>query len=85
MISPSSLTIYRGALFPEWQGDFLIGGLSSRALVRLRLQNDRVVSEERLLRELNVRIREVVEGPDGAVYVLTDEADGKLLRITSRR
>ena len=85
VISPSSLTIYRGALFPEWQGDLLIGGLSSRALVRLTLKQDRVVGEERLLRELNARIREVVEGPDGAVYVLTDEADGKLLRISPRR
>jgi glucose/arabinose dehydrogenase len=82
VISPSGLTIYRGSLFPEWKGDFLIGGLSSKALVRLVLKDDRVHSEERLLTQLHARIRDVVEGPDGALYLLTDESDGKLLKIT---
>ncbi len=82
VISPSGMTIYSGALFPEWRGNFFIGGLSSRALVRLVVEGDRVVGEERLLTDLRARIREVVQGPDGALYLLTDASDGKLLRIT---
>jgi glucose/arabinose dehydrogenase len=85
VISPSGLTIYSGDVFAEWKGNFLIGGLSSRALVRLVLENDRVVGEERLLTDLNARIREVVQGPDGAVYLLTDERDGKILKLTAGR
>jgi glucose/arabinose dehydrogenase len=84
VISPSGLTIYTGALFPEWKGNFLIGGLSSQALVRLVLRNDRVVGEERLLTDLHARIREVAQGPDGALYLLTDDTNGKLLRVTRR-
>jgi glucose/arabinose dehydrogenase len=85
VISPSGMAIYSGDLFPEWRGNFFIGGLSSRALVRLVLHEDRVVGEERLLTHLNARIREVVQGPDGALYLLTDERNGKLLKVTPRR
>jgi aldose sugar dehydrogenase len=81
VISPSGLTIYSGAAFPEWQGNVFIGGLSSHALVRLVLKDDRVVGEERLLLNLGQRIREVVQGPDDALYVLTDDVDGKLLKL----
>ena len=84
VISPSGLTIYKGDLFPEWKDDFLIGGLSSRALIRLTLKGDRVIGEERLLTELGARIREVVEGPEGALYLLTDDENGKLLKLTPR-
>jgi aldose sugar dehydrogenase len=84
VISPSGMTIYSGDLFPEWRGNFFIGGLSSQALVRLAVEGDRVVGEERLLTELDARIREVVQGPDGALYLLTDESDGRLLKITPR-
>ena len=82
VISPSGLTIYSGALFPEWKGDFFVGGLSSTALVRLKLKDDRVIGEERLLHDRGQRIREVVQGPEGALYLLTDEEDGKLLKLT---
>lgn len=82
VISPSGLTIYSGDLFPEWKGNFLIGGLSSKALVRLVLKGDHVVGEERLLTDLDSRIRDVVQGPEGAVYVVTDEDDGKLVKVT---
>lgn len=84
VISPSGLTIYSGDLFPEWRGNLLVGGLSSRALVRLALEDDRVVGEERLLTDLDARIREVVQGPDGALYLLTDARNGKLLKVTPR-
>jgi glucose/arabinose dehydrogenase len=82
VISPSGLTIYSGELFPEWKGDFLIGALSGQALVRLKMKGDRVAGEERLLTNMEERIREVVQGPDGAVYLLTDDDDGKLLKVT---
>ncbi len=85
VISPCGLTIYSGKLFPEWKGNFFIGGLSSKALVRLVLDKDKVVGEERLLQSQKARIREVVEGPDGALYVLTDDSSGKLLKITPKK
>jgi aldose sugar dehydrogenase len=82
VISPCGMLFYSGSLFPEWKDNVFIGGLSSQALVRLVLKGDRVVGEERLLTDLGSRIREVVQGPDGALYVLTDEDDGKLLKLT---
>jgi aldose sugar dehydrogenase len=84
VISPSGMIIYSGDLFPEWRGDFFIGGLSRQALVRLVVKDDRVVGEEWLLRDLNERIREVVQGPDGALYVLTDAREGRVLKLTPR-
>jgi aldose sugar dehydrogenase len=84
VIAPSGLTIYSGSLFPEWRGNFLIGGLASQALVRLVVQGDRVVGEERLLTSLKERIREVVQGPEGAIYLLTDAENGRLLKVTPR-
>jgi glucose/arabinose dehydrogenase len=81
VISPGALAIYSGDLFPEWRGNLFVAGLSGRALVRLVVEGDRVVGEERLLREVRARIREVVQGPDGALYLLTDGSDGKLLRV----
>jgi hypothetical protein len=73
-----------GKLFPEWRGNFFIGGLSSKALVRLVMNGDRVAGEERLLTDRDARIREVVEGPDGALYLLTDSENGSLLKVTPR-
>ena len=84
VISPSGMTIYSGDLFPEWRNNVFIGGLSSQALIRLRMHNDRVVGEEHLLKNRNERIREVVQGPDGALYLLTDATNGKLLKVTPR-
>ncbi len=84
VISPSGMTIYSGKLFPEWRGNIFVGGLSGKALVRLVMKGDRVVGEERLLTERGARIREVVEGPDGALYLLTDAQNGSLLRIAPR-
>ncbi|WNG44024.1 PQQ-dependent sugar dehydrogenase [Archangium minus] len=84
VISPSGMTIYSGDLFPEWRNNVFIGGLSSQALVRLMVRNDRVVGEERLLTDRKARIREVVQGPDGALYLLTDATNGQLLKVTPR-
>ncbi|AGC46587.1 putative lipoprotein [Myxococcus stipitatus DSM 14675] len=84
VIAPSGMTIYTGTLFPEWRNNMFIGGLAAQTLVRLMVRNDRVVGEEHLLKNLNARIREVVQGPDGALYLLTDATNGKLLRVTPR-
>jgi glucose/arabinose dehydrogenase len=82
VISPGALTIYDGELFPEWKGNFFVAGLSSKALIRLVVEQDKVVGEERLLTDRAARIREVVQGPDGALYLLTDGDAGKLLKLT---
>ena len=84
VIAPSGMAIYRGALFPAWKGNVLVGGLAGQALVRLVMKDDRVAGEERLLTDLKARFREVAEGPDGALYLLTDEANGRLLRVAPR-
>jgi len=85
VISPSGMIFYTGDLFPEWRGNIFIGGLSSKALVRLVMNGDRVAGEERLLTDRGDRIREVVQGPDGALYLLTDAENGRLLKVTPRR
>jgi len=81
VIAPSGMAFYNAALFPAWKGSLFIGGLSGRKLVRLTLDGDKVVGEEWLLQDLKARLRDVRVGPDGAVYVATDDADGKILRL----
>jgi aldose sugar dehydrogenase len=80
VISPSGMTFYTGDAIPGWKDNLLIGGLSSKAIVRLTLDGEKVVGEERL--PMGMRIRDVVEAPDGSVFALTDEDDGKILRLT---
>ena len=80
VISPSGITFYTADIFPEWKGNLLIAGLSSEAIVRLTLDGDKVTGEERI--PMGTRIRDVVQGPDGAVYALTDSQKGKILRLT---
>jgi glucose/arabinose dehydrogenase len=84
-IAPSGLMFYTGSLFSEWKGDLFVGALSGKHLVRLRLRHDRVVFEERLLTELGLRVRDVRQGPDEAVYLLTDEDNGQLLRLVPKQ
>src|SRR5690606_29821733 len=83
VISPSGMVFYDGDLFAAWQGSVLIGGLSSEALIRLTLDGERVADEERL--DFGVRIRDVEQAPDGSVYLLTDERNGDVLRLTPGR
>ncbi|WP_193335189.1 PQQ-dependent sugar dehydrogenase [Devosia beringensis] len=80
-ISPSGLDFYDGALLPGWQGDLLTGGLSGHVLVRLDMEGDAIVGEERLFEGQLGRIRDVKTGPDGAIYVITDADNGRLIRI----
>ena len=84
-IAPGGISFYSGKLFPAWQGDLFVAGLVAKHLARLVLQGERVIGEERLLAELDTRIRDVKEGPDGALYVLTDREGGKLLRLVPKK
>ncbi|MGN7868125.1 PQQ-dependent sugar dehydrogenase [Paracoccus sp. 22332] len=81
VIAPGQMTFYDGDLFPDWRGDLLIGGLQAGALVRLELDGDRVTGEARHLQGIG-RVREVEVARDGAIMLLTDEDDGKLIRVT---
>ena len=82
VIAPSGMMFYDGEAFPDWQGNLFVGGLASTALVRLTLDGNSVAGEERLLEDLGLRIRDVKQGPDGAIYVATDESNGEILRIS---
>ncbi|MCX7053430.1 MAG: PQQ-dependent sugar dehydrogenase [Proteobacteria bacterium] len=85
-IATSGLAFYTGAAIPEWYGNVFVGGLKVGELARLELRDGKVVSEERLFVEaLGKRIRTVVNGPDGALYLLTDEEDGQLIRVTAAK
>jgi glucose/arabinose dehydrogenase len=73
------MAFYTGDMFPEWKGNLFVGAMRGRSLVRLVLNGERVIAEERLLEELDLRIREVRQGPDQALYVL---GTNSLVRIT---
>jgi glucose/arabinose dehydrogenase len=81
-IAPSGMAFYTGGLFPAWKGNLFIGALKFQLLVRLELDGEKVVKEERLLTGLNERIRDVRQGPDGALWLLTDNGNGRVLRVT---
>lgn len=85
VIAPSGMTFYTGDLFPAWKGSLFIGGLASQRLVRLTLDGDKVVGEERLLPSVNERIRDVRQGPDGALYLLTDNTAGRILKLVPKK
>ena len=80
-IAPSGMAFVGGSQFPQWQGDLLVGALRGQMLVRLMLSGEKVIKEERLLQGRLGRIRDVRMGPDGFVYLLTDDAQGALLRL----
>jgi glucose/arabinose dehydrogenase len=81
-IAPSGMAFYTGDLFPSWRGNLFVGALAGEMLVRLEVEGDKVSKEERLLRDLGERIRDVRQGPDGALWLLTDNAAGRVLRVT---
>ena len=81
-IAPSGMAFYTGDAIPQWQGNLLVGSLKFSALVRLELDGEKVLHEERLLRGELGRIRDVRQGPDGLVYLLTDASNGGLFRLS---
>jgi glucose/arabinose dehydrogenase len=84
VIAPSGMTFYTGDAFPDWRGNAFVGSLNPGALVRLTIDNDRVTREERYLGSIG-RVRDVQQGSDGFLYLVTDEANGSLLRVSPRR
>jgi glucose/arabinose dehydrogenase len=86
VIAPSGMAFYTGDLFPAWKGNLFVGGHATNDLVRLELNGEKVVGEERLLKDLGARIRDVRQGPDGALWVVTDDrSDGKVLKLVPKR
>lgn len=80
-IAPSGFALYLGDRFPQWRGDFFVGALAEKSVRRVRLRPGQDVQQQVLLREVDARIRDVRAGPDGFIYVLTDEKNGRLLRL----
>jgi aldose sugar dehydrogenase len=81
-IAPTGMAFYTADLIPAWKGNLFVGGLASRALHRLVLDGDRIVAEEVLLKDLGERIRDVRQGPDGALWLLTDAPNGRVIRVS---
>ena len=87
VIAPSGMAFYTGNLFPAWRGNLFIGGHGTKDLVRLELNGEKVVGEERLLTDLQPQreaIRDVRQGPDGAIYLLTDSKEGRLVKLVPK-
>jgi glucose/arabinose dehydrogenase len=80
-IAPSGMAFYTGDLFPGWKGSLFVGALAGQMLVRLSLEGEKVTGEERLLQGLGERIRDVRMGPDGALYLVTDNSAGRVLKV----
>jgi glucose/arabinose dehydrogenase len=81
-IAPSGMAFYTGDLIPGWKGSLINGALKFELVSRLALDGDKAVKEERVLQGLHERIRDVRQGPDGAIYLLTDNGSGRILRVT---
>ncbi len=84
VIAPSGLQVYTGDAFPEWHGNLFVGSMGDMLLVRLVLKNHRVAGEEHLLGDRSQRVRDVRQGPDGALYIVTDMPRGELWKIAPR-
>ncbi len=80
-IAPSGAAFYTGSAWPAWKNSLFVGALAGQMLVRLSTEGEKVTGEERLLTDIGARIRDVVQGPDGFLYLLSDDADGKVLRV----
>ena len=83
-IAPSGMAFYTGDLFPQWKGNLFIGALKFKDVRRLVMKGDRIVGEEVLLSSLNERIRDIRQGPDGALYIRTDNAKGRILKLAPK-
>lgn len=83
-IAPAGMTMYRGDEFPDWDGDLLVAALVAREVRRVMLDGERVTGQQSLFEEIGERLRCIETGPDGALYVLTDQPRGRVLRITAR-
>jgi glucose/arabinose dehydrogenase len=84
VIAPSGMTFYTAALFPEWKGNLFVGAMKGMHVARLVMNGTKVVGEERMFPEIGARIRDVIQGPDGALYVSTDEDAGRVIRVSPK-
>lgn len=84
VIGPSGMAFYNAKLFPAWKDSLFVGSMAQKHLVRLVLKDGKVVGEERLLADQNERIRDVIVGPDGALYIATDNANGRVLKVVPK-
>jgi glucose/arabinose dehydrogenase len=84
-IAPSGMAFYTGNIFPAWRGNLFVGALAGKLLAQLELDGEKVIKEERLLQELRERIRDVRQGPDGALWLATDNSAGRILRVVTER
>jgi glucose/arabinose dehydrogenase len=85
VIAPSGMIVYTGSLFPQWKNNVFIGGLGTMNLVRLEMNGEKVAAEERLVKDLKERIRDIEQGPDGAIYLLTDNKAGRVIKIVPKK
>lgn len=83
-IAPSGMVFYTGDEFPEWKGNLFVGALKFRYLNRMVMDGEKVLKQEELLKDRGERIRDVVQAPDGSLYLLTDDVNGKVLRLTKQ-
>ena len=84
VIAPSGATFYNGDAFPDWKGDLFIGSMQPGGLVRLKLSNGRVTEEHRYIGDPRQRIRDIQQGSDGLLYVITDSPRGQVLRLDKK-
>ncbi len=84
-VAPTGLTFYNGTAFPSWKGNLIVLGLSRGSLWRMVLDGDKIVSAEELFLDSHVRSRKVIQSPGGQLYLLTDEYNGKLVKIINRQ
>jgi len=80
-VAPAGISFYSGRLIPEWKNNLFVACLRGKHISRLIIEDDHVIGEERLLTKLDQRFRGVIEGPEGALYVWTDEGESWILRI----
>ena len=85
VIGPSGMAFYTGSMFPAWKGNLFIGGHQTRDLVRLVIDGDRVTGEERLLTDLKERLRDVRQGPEDALYIVTDSGTARVLKLVAKK
>ena len=84
VIAPSGMAIYSGTMFPEWKGNVFVGALKGQHVARLVMAGMKVTGEERMFTEIGARIRDVIQAPDGALIISTDEEAGKVIRVTPK-
>jgi glucose/arabinose dehydrogenase len=85
VIAPSGAQFYTGSAFPEWQGNLFVGNMKDKRLIRLKIENGKVTGEEHLLADRGQRVRDVKQGPDGALYIVTDQSNGELWKVSPKR